>query len=104
MPSSRPASKPSAFSRRCNSLTSSPRNIGACEIEQAVAERVAALDERAPGLAPADTVDAQSASSLELAHCRERLVAEEAIESDRTATLRETLLEVSDGVTPVADA
>ena len=37
------------------------------EVEQAVAEPVAALDQRAPGLRSADAVDAQAARVLELA-------------------------------------
>ena len=61
MPSSRPASKPSALSRRWSSATSSPRSIGAAQVEQPVAEREAALDERAPRLGSADAVDPQPA-------------------------------------------
>ena len=40
------------------------------EVEQAVAEAEAALDQRAPGLGSADAVDAQAALRLELADRR----------------------------------
>ena len=79
MPSSRPASKPSALSRRWSSLTSSPRSIGAVQVEQPVAEREAALDQRAPGLGSADAVDAQRrVASGTRGPPLERLVAEDA--------------------------
>ena len=73
-------------------------------VEQAVAERVAALDQRAPGLGSADPVDAHTAASLELAHGREGLLPEAAIQRDGVTTLREALLEVPDGVSTIAEA
>ena len=65
MPSSLPASKPSVLRRRWSSMTSSPRSIGPADVEHPVAEAEAALDQRGPGLATADAVDAQRSVFLE---------------------------------------
>ena len=66
-------------------------------VEEAIAEAVAALDQRAPGLGAADPVEAQAALGLELAYGRERLRAEDAIERDGITTAREALLEITNG-------
>ncbi len=73
-------------------------------IEETVAEHVATLDQRTPGFVSADSVDAHSAPSLEIAYGGERLFSEAAIQSDGIATIRETLLEVAHGVAAIADA
>ena len=104
MPSSRPASKPSALSRRWSSLTSSPRSIGDAHVEQAVAERVAALDQRAPRLGPADPVDPHAASVWNSRTAARVSSPKHAIERDGVTTLREALLEVTDRVAAIADA
>jgi hypothetical protein len=73
-------------------------------VEEPIAERPAALDQRAPRLGAADAVDAQAAARLELAHARAGLFTELTIERDRAAALREARLKVANRVARVADA
>ena len=107
MPSSRPASNPSAFSLRCKARTSSPRKTGLCRY------RV-----RSPGRYPASTRCPQvsgptspstrklrpswnlrTASSVEVPKTPPRLG-----EVDRQAEPEEALLDVADLSALVADA
>ena len=78
---------------------------GRAQVEQAIAERTATLDQRAPGLGPADAVDAQPAARLEVAN-RRRAVSSPKKPSSVTEQPHcvETDLEVTNCVAAVAEA
>src|SRR5581483_8450178 len=79
---------------------------GLAQVQQAVAQLVAGLDQRPPRLPAADAVHPQAAPFLEGAHGLVGGVAERAgcVPGSGTAKARQAALQVANGVAPVAPA